>query len=80
MRNSEELLPIDPTRCQAQVKSGSLMTFGPVKLIRCFKPPTWVAVDVRDGEFYGAMSLCDDCKKVCEIQVPTAKFQRLGKE
>ena len=73
----EELEPIDSTRCQAEVKSGSFMTHGPRSYIRCINKPSWIAVDVRNGEFYGAMSLCEECRKVCEIRIPSASFQRL---
>jgi len=74
---SDKLEPIDSTQCQAEVKSGSFMTLGPRKYVRCKNKPTWVAVDVREGKFYGAMSLCNECKKVCEIQMPTASYQAL---
>jgi len=73
----EELEPIDTERCQAEIKEGSFMTFGPQKLVRCGRKPTWIGIEVRDGAFYGAMSLCDKCKQVCEIQMPTVKFQKI---
>jgi len=73
-----ELEPVDVSRCQAEIKEGSFMTFGPRQFARCEEKPIWIAVDVRQGVFYGAMSLCDDCKKVCEIRMPSASFQRLG--
>ena len=73
----EELEPIDTTRCQAEIKEGSFMTFGPRSYQRCQRKPTWIAVDVRDSSFYGAMSLCDECKKVCEVRMPSARFQKL---
>lgn len=72
-----KLEPVDTTRCQAEFKAGSFMTFGPRETKRCSCIPTWIAVDVRDGRFYGAMALCDECKKVCEIRVPSASFQKL---
>lgn len=74
---SEELEPIDGIQCQGEIKTGSFMTLGPREYVRCSNKPTWVAVDVKDCEFRGAMALCEECKKVCEIQVPTANFQRL---
>lgn len=73
----KELEAIDPTQCQAEQLSGSFMTFGPRSHVRCQNTPTWIAIDVRDGSFYGAMSLCDECKKVCKIKLPTASYQRL---
>ena len=77
MTTEAELEPIDASRCQAEWKEGSFMTFGPRSNVRCQKTPSWVAVEVRGGEFYGAMSLCNECKKVCEIQMPSVKYQRL---
>ena len=72
-----ELESIDPLRCQAEVKEGSFMTLGPRSYQRCQCIPIWIAVDIREGSFHGAMSLCDDCKKVCEIRMPSVSFQRL---
>ena len=73
----EQLEPIDATQCQAEVLEGSFMTLGPRSYIRCKAKPSWVAIDVRDGEFYGAMALCDECMKMCKIRIPTASFQPL---
>lgn len=73
----DELEPVDASRCQAEVKSGSFMTLGPRCLVRCENVPVWIGVEIRNGEFYGVMSLCDKCKKVCEIQMPDVKFQKL---
>lgn len=72
-----KLEPVDATQCQAEVKRGSFMSFGPVAYQRCPRVPVWIAIDVRDGLFYGAMALCDECKRVCEIQLPSASFQEL---
>lgn len=74
---SDELEPIDATQCQAEWKGGSFMTFGPRPTVRCQCIPIWLAVEVRDGQFYGAMALCDECKKVCEIKMPSARYQKL---
>lgn len=74
---SDELEPIDKNVCQAEMRGGSFMTFGSRRLVRCTNVPSWIGVAVKDGEFYGAMSLCDECKKACEIKVPDAKFQML---
>ncbi len=73
----EKLEPIDSKRCQAEVKGGSFMTFGLRKFVRCKNKPTYIAVSVEDGRFCGAMSLCDECQKVCEIRMPNANFQEL---
>ena len=69
---------IDTNRCQAEIKEGSFMTFGPRCYIRCDKKASWIGIDVREGKFYGAMSFCDDCKKVCEIQMSSVRFQKLS--
>ena len=60
-----ELEAVGSQRCQAEIKSGSFMTFGRREMVRCKNKPFFVAFDIRDGEFYGAMSLCDECKDVC---------------
>ena len=74
---TKELEPIEFSHCQSEYLGGSFMTFGPRQYQRCPCIPTWIAVDVRDGQFSGAMSLCEDCKKVCEIKVPSASYQRI---
>lgn len=73
----DNLEPLDPTRCQAERKEGSFMTFGLPHLVRCRNKPIWIAIEVREGNFYGGMSLCDECRKVCEIQVPSIDYQTL---
>lgn len=75
--NEQALDPIDPTRCQGEIKRGSFMTLGPRKYVRCKNKPSYVAIDVREGKFYGGMSLCGSCKGVCQIQITTVKFQQL---
>ncbi len=72
-----ELEAIDPSRCQCEKLAGSFMTFGPRSLVRCPNPPKWVGFDIREGKFYGAMSLCEECRKICQVQVPTAVYQPL---
>ena len=72
-----ELEPVDTTQCQAEKKVGSFMSFGIPSLQRCKNDCTWLAVGVENGLFAGAMTLCDECKKVCEIQRPDVSFQRL---
>lgn len=75
-----ELEPIDASRCQAEIIEGSFMTFGLRPRVRCKNTPTWIGVEIKDGKFYGAMSLCDECKKICEIKMPNANYQKLNKE
>jgi hypothetical protein len=74
---AEELIPIDATRCQAEHKPGSFMTFGPRTMQRCSKVPTWVAISVKGSKFYGAMALCDACKEVCKTNMKGCVYQRL---
>jgi hypothetical protein len=71
----ESLIPADLTRCQADKPNGeSFMTLGGGhKMVRCESVPTVVAYeqDVQDDDgMRGSMSLCDDCLKVFEKQMP----------
>lgn len=43
----------------------SFMTLGPVSYRRCENQPSWLA---SDG--VGTMSLCGECKEVCEKVMP----------
>ena len=74
---TEALDPVDASRCQAEVKEGSFMTLGPRPITRCKNKPVWLAIEVRDGAFYGSMSLCGECRKVCEIKMPSVEYQGL---
>lgn len=61
-----DLIPPDYDRCQAEQREGSFMTLGPRRMVRCEKPPVWLAVELKagkDGE-RGSMTLCNDCAKV----------------
>jgi hypothetical protein len=72
----ENLIPVDTERCQAEIKEGSFMTFGPRKQIRCSSKPKWVAVEnkaPKTGMRKGAMSLCDNCKNIL-IEVLGKKY------
>lgn len=66
---------VDHARCQADVKSAykPFILGGDVggKWGRCDAKPAWYAREVvagKDGR-KGAMSLCDDCKPICEKMV-----------
>ena len=74
---AEQLDPVDAARCQAEIREGSFMTLGPRAMKRCTHLPRWLGMAVIDGKVSGAMSLCDSCKKVCEVLVPEAVYQRL---
>lgn len=76
----KELKPleaVDHARCQADIRSAynPWVMGGDVggKWGRCDKKPTWYAREVEAGPDgrKGAMSLCDECKIVCEGQVKT---------
>lgn len=71
------LEPIDVSQCQSEVKKGSFMSFGIPSHERCVNAPVYIAVDVRDNVFYGAMSLCEKCKQICGIQLPSASYQKI---
>jgi len=76
---AEELQPIDSTQCQAEIKAGSFMTFGSRYYVRCSNPPEWIVVEIKEGLFFGAMALCDECKGVCEIRMPLVSYQKLNR-
>lgn len=66
------LIPPDLTRCQAE--SRSFMTLGP-GLFRCSNTPRWIAREPNVP--HGEMSLCDECKAVCERQVPGVTYRTI---
>jgi hypothetical protein len=74
-----DLEPIDAARCQAEVVSYEPFRLGGSlhSTKRCENKPTWMAFIMDGQEFGGAMSLCDECKKHCEIKMPNASYQRL---
>ena len=75
-----KLIPLDLRQCQSEIKEGSFMTLGPRSFHRCTNVPVWIAIEGprKDGESPGSMSLCDDCKKVCEGQMPDVTFRRIS--
>lgn len=76
---TDKLEPLDTKRCQGESRRAySFMTLGIPGWVRCDNKPTWIGVDIKEGTYYGAMSLCDECKKVCEIKIPSAKYQKLA--
>jgi hypothetical protein len=83
-QNSNDLLPIDIEQCQALVPNGNtFMTLGGRPgLVRCKNRPTWIAIEtVPKNNMRGGMSLCDDCKAMCEKQLPgKVTYQRIGRE
>lgn len=63
-------IPVDLKRCQAEKKLGAFQMGGdPSKRTRCNNIPSFIATK-RLSEWTdsvkGAMSLCGECKKVCE--------------
>lgn len=72
------MIPIDKERCQAEKPNGeSFMTLGGGhKMIRCENKPTVIATETTAGEdgLKGSMTLCDECLKVAEKQLPEGFF------
>lgn len=70
-KTQTKLEPIDFTRCQAVIREGSFMTFGPRSQKRCEYEPSYVAIDKDPDEdgMRGGMALCSDCQKVCENEM-----------
>lgn len=79
-----KMLPVDPEQCQAMKPNGNTFaTFGGKPgLVRCKNKPAWIATEkVAQENERGSMSLCHDCKKVCEKQMPDkVTFQILGRD
>lgn len=62
-----DLIPADPTRCQAEVRAphGAFRLGPPPSFVRCSSVPAFIAVEViagADGQL-GAMSLCRSCSQ-----------------
>ena len=75
--------PIDAKQCQCDKPTNmNFMTFGKKPThVRCQEEPTCIAIEVnpdaKDG-LRGGMSLCDNCRKVLEIQHPDkVTYQKL---
>jgi len=62
-KNADGLIPPDLERCQAEIKEGSFMTFGPRSNKRCKEKPTVIAEENKPGSDgkKGRMSLCAKC-------------------
>jgi|TARA_R110000851_G_scaffold308922_1_gene468097 hypothetical protein len=72
------MIPIDKERCQTEKPNRqSFMTLGGNhKMIRCENVPTVIATETNaDNEgLKGSMTMCDDCLKVAEKQLPKGFF------
>ena len=75
------MIPIDKERCQAEKPNGAnAFTLGGVpKMIRCKNKPTVIATETKAGSdgLKGSMTMCDDCLKVAEEQLPKGFFDKL---
>jgi len=73
------LTPIDKERCQAEKPNGeSFMTLGGgSKIVRCTNKPTVIITETKAGKdgLKGAMSLCNDCLRVAQDQLPKGYFE-----
>jgi hypothetical protein len=74
----KKMLPIDKERCQAEKPNGqNFMTYGGGhKMIRCVSPPKVIATERNVGSdgLKGSMSMCEDCLKVAQSQLPKGFF------
>lgn len=72
------LEPVDKTQCQALKPNGhNFMSFGGRPgLVRCTNRPNVVVTEVKPGKdgLIGSMSLCSECLKVAEQQLPAGFF------
>jgi len=68
------MIPIDKEMCQSEKPNGqSFMTMGGGhKMLRCKNKPTVIATETKKGSdgLKGSMTLCDDCLKVANKQLP----------
>jgi hypothetical protein len=76
------LEPVDLRQCQGEKQVGAFALGGRIgHRTRCTNVPTWLALEMKpdsDGR-RGAMSLCDECKPICEKQMGTgfATYQEI---
>jgi hypothetical protein len=72
------MIPIDKERCQAEKPNGqNFMTLGGKhRMIRCENKPTVITTETNVGSdgLKGSMTMCDDCLKVAEKQLPKGFF------
>lgn len=69
-----KLIPVDRKRCQAEMPNGAgpFTIGGRPGMVRCTDIPSVIATEIvagKDGQ-KGSMSLCLDCQKVMEKQMP----------
>lgn len=77
-----ELIPPDLDRCQSEIREGSFMTLGPRSYERCKNTPAFIAIETKAGKDgqRGSMSLCPECKAVCEKELGHAvEFKSITK-
>ena len=73
------LTKADKSQCQADVKQGSFMTFGPRRWKRCPNKPVYIAKEKKPPKGKknrGSMSLCEDCKDAF-LQIKGSNFATL---
>lgn len=68
-----EPTPVDPKRCQTMKRS--FMTLGP-GLTQCTARPAFVGIEIDPP--HGEMSLCVECRAVCEVKVQGVRFVTLA--
>lgn len=66
MKKKAPLTPPDMIRCQVEFHTGSFMSLGKPKPVRCGHKAKWVATEQKPGADgrRGSMSVCHGCKKV----------------
>lgn len=65
VREIIELEPVDINQCQAEQQTGSFMSLGVPKMVRCKNKPMYIATECNpdDNGQIGMMSLCESCAK-----------------
>lgn len=84
MPMKEKLAPPDLKRCQAEKPNGhTIFTLGGVPgLVQCKNVPLFIAKEPQraDGRKQGSMSVCLECRTICEKQVPGTTFKKIDRK
>lgn len=76
---SDELIPPDLERCQAEKPNGrNFMSFGGGhEMIRCTNKPMFIVTEKKPGKdgLKGSMSLCARCLAVFNKQMPNKRIE-----
>lgn len=81
MSKKKRIRGVDYKQCQAEILSGSFMTFGPRQYERCKNKAEFIATEKRipgPGMKKGSMSLCSHCKDML-LKIKGIKYASIMK-